>query len=98
MKVIICNTPKGQYTIPLLNVAQNRADYYAEKDGFTKDSQEYQEEIDFVMTDNYEGIDWLLNNTDWENWQNIATKINDKFKVTDDDFWTSSDDFYITDI
>ena len=43
-------------------------------------------------------IDWLINNTDWDDWENIAVKINDKVKVTDDDFWCSSDDFTIIDI
>lgn len=47
------------------------------------------------MKDDFEGIDWLLNNTDWEDWQDSATKLNDKVKVTDGDFWCSSDDFEI---
>ena len=99
MKVIKCNTPKGQFYIPLLPVAEHRADYYScEVDGNEKGSQEWQEEVDWVMEDDYEGIDWLINNTDWDDWENIAVKINDKVKVTDDDFWCSSDDFTIIDI
>lgn len=96
MKVIKCNTPNGQFQIPLKLVAENRADYYAiEVDGNEKGSQEWQEEVDWVMKDDFEGIDWLLNNTNWEDWQDSATKLNDKVKVTDDDFWCSSDDFEI---
>lgn len=96
MKVIKCNTPNGQFQIPLRLVAENRADYYAvEVDGNEKGSQEWQEEVDWVMKDDFEGIDWLLNNTNWEDWQDSATKLNDKVKVTDDDFWCSSDDFEI---
>ena len=96
MKVIKCNTPNGQFKIPLKLVAENRADYYAvEVDGNEKGSQEWQEEVDWVMEDDFEGIDWLLNNTNWEDWQDSATKLNDKVKVTDDDFWCSSDDFEI---
>uniref|UniRef100_UPI004055E446 hypothetical protein n=1 Tax=Roseivirga sp. TaxID=1964215 RepID=UPI004055E446 len=99
MKVIKCNTPKGQFQIPLKLVAENRADYYAvEVDGNEKGSQEWQEEVDWVMNDNYEGIDWLLNNTNWEDWQDSAAKLNDKVKVTDDDFWCSSDDFEIVEV
>ena len=98
MKVILCNTPKGQYHIPLKPVAEHRADYYiCEKSGLEKTSTEYQEDVDWIMEDDFEGIDWLLNNTDWEDWENIAIKINNKVKVTDDDFWTSSDDFEIVD-
>lgn len=96
MKVIKCNTPNGQFQIPLQLVAENRADYYAvEVDGNEKGSKEWQEEVDWVMKDDFEGIDWLLNNTNWEDWQDSATKLNDKVKVTDEDFWRSSDDFEI---
>ena len=96
MKVIKCNTPNGQFQIPLKLVAENRADYYAvEVDGNEKGSQEWQEEVDWVMKDDFEGIDWLINNTNWEDCQDSATKLNDKVKVTDDDFWCSSDDFEI---
>jgi enolase len=95
-KVIVINTPTGQYELPLLTVAEDRAEYYSEKDGFDRDSMEWQEEVDFVMDDSYEGIDWLMNNSDWEEWEELATKINDEVKVLEDDFWTSSDDFEIT--
>jgi len=99
MKVIIINTPKGQYQIPLQIVAEERANYYAyEVDGHEKNSDEWQEEVDWVMNDNYEAIDWLLNNYEWEDWSDSAEKINDKINVTDCDFWSSSDDFEIKDI
>ena len=96
MKVIKCNTPNGQFQIPLKLVAENRADYYSvEVDGNEKGSQEWQEEVDWVMENDFEGIDWLLNSTNWKDWQDSATKLNDKVKVTNDDFWCSSDDFEI---
>lgn len=31
MKVIVCNTPNGQYYIPLKNIAEDRANYYADE-------------------------------------------------------------------
>jgi hypothetical protein len=99
MKVILCNTPKGQFQIPLKIVAERRADYYAcEVDGHEKGSIEYNKEVDWVMNDKFEAIDWLINNTNWEDWQSMAIKINDKVNVTDDDFWTSSEDFKIINI
>ena len=57
-----------------------------------------QEEVDFVMEDDFEGIDWLINNTDWDEWENQATKVNEKVNVTDDDFWHSSDGFEIIEV
>jgi len=47
------------------------------------------------MNDDFEAIDWLINNYDWEDWSVNAVKVNDDVNVTDDDFWTSSDDFEI---
>jgi hypothetical protein len=99
MKVILCNTPKGQYAIPLKLIAEDRANYYSVVvDGNEVGLDEFNEEVNFVMEDNFEGIDWLINNFDWEDWESVATKINDKVEVTDDDFWTSSEDFEIVDI
>jgi enolase len=99
MKVIICNTTTGQYSIPMIKVAEDRANHYAcDIDGYDKDSDEWKDEVNYAMDDNIECIDWLLNNTDWENWEAISTKINDKVKVTEDDFWCSSEDFEISEI
>jgi len=98
MKVIIINTPKGQYQIPSLPVAEQRADYYAEVDGHEIGSTEWKEEVDYALNDDYEVIDWLINNSDWEDWEGVATKLNEKVKVTDDDFWCCSDDFEIKEI
>ncbi len=96
MKVIRINTPKGQYEIPLLPVAEHRANYYAcEVDGHAKNSPEWDLEVKWVMDDSFEAIDWLTNNTDWKDWKSIAVKINDDVNVTDSDFWSSSDDFEI---
>ena len=96
MKVIRINTPKGQFDVPLKLVAENRADYYiVEKDGLTKESKEYQDEIDWVIKDEDEGVDWILNNSDWVDWENVATKVNDDVNTTDEDFWSDSDDFNV---
>lgn len=91
MKIIIINTPKGQYSIPMMPIAVGRADHYEEQG-----SEEWKNEIKWVMEDDYEAIDWLMNNMDWKDVQDRATKLNDKVLVTDDDFWTSSEDFEIS--
>lgn len=96
MKIILCNTPQGQYGLPLELIAKDRANYYAiEIEELDADSDEWKKEFDWIMKDDYEGIDWLLNNYEWEDWENEAFKINNTVKVTEDDFWTSSDDFEI---
>lgn len=93
-KVILFPAPDGEYFIPLMEVAKNRAEYYAEEDGFAIGSKEWQDEIDYVMQDSFEGIDWLINNTDFDDWD-CAIKINNEHHVTDEDFWCSSDGFEI---
>jgi len=98
MKVILINTPKGQYHLPLRYVAEHRANYYAcEVDGEQAGSDEWQSEVDWVMDDDYEAIDWLINNTDWVDWELRAKKINNRVKVSEDDFWRYSSDFDIVD-
>lgn len=77
MKVILIDTPKGQYHLPLQNVAEHRADFYAVIDDYERNSPDWEREVDWVMKDDYEGIDWLLNNTDWEEWESDVVKIND---------------------
>lgn len=99
MKVIKMNTPDGQYTLPLEKVAEHRADYYAtEKLGHEKNSEPYKREVAWIMADDYEGIDWIINNSDYEDWELETTKLNNDVMVTMDDFWSSSDDFEIIDL
>lgn len=99
MKVIKINTPDGQYTLPLKKVAEHRADYYVvERRGHSKESDNYKEEVEWVMNDDFEGIDWLINNTNYEDWEDDTTKINSDVKVLLEDFWCSSEDFEIVDI
>jgi hypothetical protein len=49
------------WTIDLHAIAHNRAEYYAAEDSDTT----YKREYDFVMNDDYEGIDWYQNNMNW---------------------------------
>ncbi len=96
-KNIVINTPTGQYHIPLILVAEHRADYYiCQRDGKPRGCAEWKREVSWVLDDPYEGIDWILNNTSWADWESLAVKINDKVLVNESDFWTSSDGFTIS--
>jgi hypothetical protein len=99
MKVIKFTTTEGQYGIPLELVAEDRANYYiVEVEKNIKDSNEFRQEVAWVMDDDYEGIDWLINNSDWDDWKSKAILLNQKKKTSDDDFWYSSDNFEIINI
>jgi hypothetical protein len=98
MKVLIVNTPTGQYALSLRSVSEHRANYYAiEVDGHELDSEEWEEEVEFCMKDKFEAIDWIVNNSNWEEWKEHAIKLNDNILVTDESFWKSSYDFEIID-
>jgi len=62
MKVIAIEKAGYVWHVNLHDVADHRAKYYAEKD---KDTT-YQAEYDFVMEDDYEGVDWFQNNMNWD--------------------------------
>lgn len=99
MKKIRIDTSKGQYLLPLYLVAEDRANYYSiEVDGNEKDSIEYKKEVSYAMNDDFEAIDWLLNNSDWVDWKGLSTPLNESVNVTDDDFWCSSENFEIVDV
>jgi hypothetical protein len=98
MKVIRINTPEGQYQIELQTVAEDRAEYYSEKDDFEMGSMECDEEVNLVLGDTFEGIDWLISNSDWDDWEPVAKKLNGEVETTDPDFWYDSDNFEINTI
>jgi hypothetical protein len=66
MKYITLKLQSGDiYGLPLKLVAKARAEYYVSRD---KDTT-LQEEMDFVMEDDYEGIDWFFNNQNPEDFR-----------------------------
>lgn len=69
MKYIQFETNAGTYRVPLEAVAKHRADYYLSKEG---EECNYQEEIDFIMNDDFEGIDWMMNNTDFKDFKGVV--------------------------
>ncbi len=62
MKKVMIELEDGRiYSIPVKVIAANRADYYVKND---KDTT-WDEEFNFVMSDDDEAIDWLFNNMNW---------------------------------
>jgi len=69
MKVVEITTEKAVYHLPLKIIAEHRAEYYKE-DGFDA-------EVEFVMNDDFEGLDWMANNMDFEDFEAELVKIRD---------------------
>lgn len=91
LKVIIVNSPNGRYVLPTSVVAHSRASYFQGR------GEVYADVFNETQNDNSEIIDWLLNNMDWEDVVDKATKFSDDVLILEEDFWTNSDDFEIRD-
>jgi len=72
---IIIGRREGQYSIPANIIAENRTVYYARNDGFERGGEEWADEYDFVINDDYLLEDWMFNNMDWSDIKPHATKL-----------------------
>lgn len=82
MKYIRVTMPDGsKWDIFASFIARDRARYYAKREGGEINSKEwrkiYKEEYEITMEDRLELIDWLANNMNWSDVENIAEKIED---------------------
>ncbi len=69
MKIIELEYETEIWELPLKVIAGHRASYYKKKDG-----SDWQEEFDFVMEDDVEGIDWITNNMHLEEFEDFVKK------------------------
>jgi hypothetical protein len=76
-KKIIIKFHKGiTYEIPAVIIAESRANYYAcIVDGYDSDSQEYLDEVNHALNDEFELFDWIENNMNWNDLKPYAIKI-----------------------
>lgn len=70
----------SKWRLPLEFVARNRAEYYAQKDferGHVLDLQQaIASEIEWVMQDDFEAIDWMGNSMNWSDIQPHLEQVN----------------------
>ena len=66
--------------IPLEVIAKNRADFYADD----PDSS-FDEEMAYVMEDDYEGPDWFVNNMNWSDVSAVAVLVKPPGQKTEPD-------------
>lgn len=90
MKIIELEYDNETWQLPLRFIAEHRANYYK-----NKGNSNYQEEVDFVMEDDYEWIDWLTNNMDLNEFEHVVKKI---IKDTDKLDWCNPESSRITEI
>ena len=56
---------RSVWAVPVRNVANHRASYYAKRDGVTQAESLANETLPLFEEDNDEVMDWLENNMDW---------------------------------
>ena len=63
------------FAIPARVVAENRADYYADLDGYDIGSNEWEAEILSALNNEFEIEDWAGNSMDWKDLEPYAKKM-----------------------
>jgi hypothetical protein len=77
-KFLIVKFHKGvNYKIPAILIAKDRANYYMTIDGYEEDSQEYLDELNRALDDEFELFDWVENNMNWRDLKDSAIRIED---------------------
>lgn len=95
MKVIIIDTPKGEYRIPLIKIAKHRANHLCD---YNENDPAFRINIDFIMNDDYEGINWIVNYTSQEYWDSDLIRHSDVIFTSEADFWSDEDNFRIVEL
>ena len=71
--------PNGDiFRVPAKVIAENRADYYSEIDGYDIGSNEWVDQVEYAMDDEFELKDWLAGNMDWSDLEPHAEKIDEE--------------------
>jgi|2_EtaG_2_1085320.scaffolds.fasta_scaffold00119_48 hypothetical protein len=93
MKFLNIKFTNGEvYQIGLRHIAEIRAKYYADKDGF--DNEEYLKvwkyEFAIIMENDSEAMNWAKDNMDWKDVERYAKKINNKGGINYEEEWRNS--------
>jgi hypothetical protein len=79
------------FEIPARVIAENRANYYADLDGYEINSNEWEAEIISALNDEFEIEDWAANNMNWNELAPYARRIDSDKEFDYDDGWTDAD-------
>jgi len=75
-KVLTVKFNKGiTYEIPARVIAEDRARYYADIDGYEEESQEFLNEVNYALDDQYTLFDWIENNMNWNDIEPYAEEV-----------------------
>ena len=63
------------WELPVLQIAANRATYYADKDGVSFSESFDDDTVPLFEGDDFEIIDWATNNMNWSDIELYATRV-----------------------
>jgi len=87
-KYLRVTMPDGsRYDIPARVIAEDRAKYYVENDS----NANYEDELTFALSDDYELKDWAANNMDWVYVKDYAKKVEEVAEVDFHEGWINGD-------
>lgn len=76
------------FRIPAIKLAKLRADHYAtEIDGHARGSAEWEAEVNYVLNDDYEIVDYARNNLSWSDIEPLGKLIADPDKPLLEDIY-----------
>ena len=88
-KKLIVKFHRGvNYEVPARIIAENRANYYAFLGEFEKDSEEYYEEFNIILNDEFELFDWVQNNMRWHDLEPYAVRLENNEPIDLDEEWS----------
>jgi hypothetical protein len=78
------------FVVPGRIIAENRANYYANLDGYDLNSNEWEAEVITALNDELEIEDWAANEMNWSELEPYAVQI-DTGEFDYDDEWSDAD-------
>jgi hypothetical protein len=95
MKIIEIKTNKGTFEIMLDLVAENYAFYKTMDINNTEERNKiYRNELNKIKNNNELILEWLINYTEWNDWEDVSF-ITNNLKTNNDYFWENIDNFKI---
>ena len=95
MKYVYVTFSNGEtYRIPATEIAESRANYYADIDSEGDESVYdviFKQEYNYTMNDNFELIDWAENNMNWQDLQGVAEYVGQDDHIDYENEWCNAD-------
>jgi len=87
-RLIIKFTKGVTYVVPARMIAEDRARYYASVDGYEEDSQEFLDEVNATLDDEFMILDWVENNMNWCDLEPYAVKLGEDILDLEEEWLT----------